>query len=32
MIGDDMGTTKPLQLTSHMAKVYNKMINYDNDD
>ena len=32
MIGDDMGTTKPLQLTSHMASVYNKMINYDNDD
>ena len=32
MIGDDMGTTKPLQLTSHMAKVYNKMINYDNDN
>lgn len=32
IVGDDMGTTKPLQLTSHMAKVYNKMINYDNDD
>jgi curved DNA-binding protein CbpA len=31
VIGDDMGTTKPLQITSHMAKVYNKMISYDDD-
>ena len=32
MIGDDMGTTKPMQLTSDMAKVYNRMINYEGDD
>ena len=32
MIGDDMGTTKPMQLTSQMAKVYNRMINYEEDD
>ena len=32
MIGDDMGTTRPRQITSEMAKVYNKMINYEDDD
>jgi len=32
LVGNDLGTTKPTQITSHMAKVYNRMIKYDSDE
>ena len=32
LVGNDLGTTKPTQITSHMAKIYNKLIKHSSDD